>query len=65
MSGDKVRMNVTRAEAADRLEQIALQLRNGAVSLGGPRLDVANDVEFKSEAKSDKLEVEIKWRPIR
>ena len=34
MAHDKSRMSITRAEAADRLEQIALQLRNGSVSLG-------------------------------
>ena len=62
MAHDKSRMSITRAEAADRLEQIALQLRNGSVSLGGSKFDVANEVEFEAEAKSDKLELEIKWR---
>ena len=62
MAHDKIRMSITRAEAADRLEQIAAQLRSGSVSLGGPKVDVANEVEFKGETESDKLELEIKWR---
>lgn len=62
MANDKIRMSITRAEAAERLEQIALQLRNGSVSLGGPKVDVANEVEFKGETESDKLELEVKWR---
>ena len=60
---DKIRMSITRAEAADRLEQIALQLRNGSVSLGGPKVDVAKRrLNSKAKRKSDKLELEIKWR---
>jgi amphi-Trp domain-containing protein len=62
MAHDKIRMSITRAEAADRLEQIAVQLRNGSVSLGGAKVDVANEVEFEAEAESDKLKLEIKWR---
>ena len=53
MAHDKSRMSITRAEAADRLEQIALQLRNGSVSLGGSKVDVANEVEFEGETASD------------
>jgi amphi-Trp domain-containing protein len=62
MAHDKIRMSITRAEAADRLEQIAAQLRSGSVSLGGAKVDVANEVEFEAEAESDKLKLEIKWR---
>ena len=62
MAHDKIRMSITRAEAADRLEQIAAQLRSGSVSLGGPKVDVANEVEFKGEAEPDKLQLEMKWR---
>jgi hypothetical protein len=62
MAHDKTRMSITRAEAADRLEQIAAQLRSSSVSLGGPKVDVANEVEFKGEAEPDKLELEMKWR---
>ena len=62
MAHDKIRMSITRAEAADRLEQIAAQLRIGSVSLGGPKVDVANEVEFKGEAEPDKLEFEMKRR---
>ena len=62
MAHNKTRMSITRAEAADRLEQIAAQLRSGSVSLGGPKVDVANEVEFKGEAEPDKLELEMKWR---
>jgi amphi-Trp domain-containing protein len=62
MAHDKIRMSIMRAEAADRLEQIAAQLRSGSVSLGGPKVDVANEVEFKGEAEPDKLELEMKWR---
>ena len=59
---DKIRMSLSRAEAADRLAQIAQQLRDGSVSLGGPDFAVANDVELKAVAEHDKLEFEVKWR---
>lgn len=62
MGSDKIKVNISRAEAADRLEQIARQLRSGSVSSGGKMVAVANDVEFKSETETDKLELEVKWR---
>lgn len=34
MGKDKIRTNLTRGEAADRLAQLAEQLRNGTISLG-------------------------------
>jgi len=62
VGSDKIKVNISRAEAADRLEQIARQLRSGSVSSGGKMVAVANDVEFKSETETDKLELEVKWR---
>ena len=47
MAHDKSRMSITRAEAADRLEQIALQLRNGSVSLGGSSLTLRTRLNSK------------------
>ena len=42
--------------------EIARELRNGSVSSAGKDVTVANDVEFKMETDSDKLELEVKWR---
>ena len=40
------------AAAADRLEQIAAQLRSSSFSLGGPKVDVANlRTKLNSKAK--------------
>jgi hypothetical protein len=61
MAKDEIRVTITRSEAADRLGKIAHQLRNGSVSIGGSNVEVAKDVEFKAETKSDKLEFEVKW----
>ena len=62
LGSDKIKVNISRAEAADQLEQIARQLRSDSVSSGGKMVTVANDVEFKSETDTDKLELEVKWR---
>ena len=62
MGKDKIRTNLTRAEAADRLAQLAEQLRNGTISLGeedGP-ISVPDDVKLKAYLDDDKLEVELK-----
>jgi hypothetical protein len=35
MASDKIKVNISRADAAYRLEQIARQLRSGSASSGG------------------------------
>jgi amphi-Trp domain-containing protein len=63
MAKDKIRSNITREEAADKLAQLAEQLRNGSISLGeeSNQMTVADEVEFKADLDDDKLEVELKW----
>lgn len=64
MAKSKTRASLTRAEAADRLANLAQQLREGSISLeGGPKLPVAEQVELKAELQEDELELELKWRP--
>jgi hypothetical protein len=58
MAHDKIRMSITRAEAADRLEQIAAQLRSGSVSLGGPRL--MSRTKLNSKAKQSQTNSSLK-----
>jgi amphi-Trp domain-containing protein len=62
MGKDKTRTNIT-AEAADRLAQLAEQLRNGTISLGeeDAPISVPDDVRLKADLDDDKLEVELKW----
>ena len=63
MGKDKIRTNLTRAVAADRLTQLAEQLRNGTISLGeeDEPISVPDDVRLKADLDDDKLEVELKW----
>ncbi|HET7446495.1 MAG TPA: amphi-Trp domain-containing protein [Methyloceanibacter sp.] len=63
MGKDKIRTNLTRGEAADRLAQLAEQLRNGTISLGeeDEAVSVPDDVRLKADLDDDKLEVELKW----
>ena len=63
MGKDKIRTNLTRGEAADRLAQLAEQLRNGTISLGeeDEPVSVPDDVRLKADLDDDKLEVELKW----
>jgi amphi-Trp domain-containing protein len=63
MAKDKIRSNITREEAADKLAQLAEQLRNGSIFLGeeSNQMTVADEVEFKADLDDDKLEVELKW----
>jgi amphi-Trp domain-containing protein len=63
MGKDKIRTNLTRAEAADRLAQLAEQLRNGTISLGeeDEPISVPHDVRLKADLDDDKFEVELKW----
>jgi len=51
MGKDKVRTNLTRTEAADRLAQLAEQLRNGTISLGeeDEPISVPDDVRLKAQ----------------
>ena len=49
MAHDKIRMSITRAEAADRLEQIAAQLRSGSVSFVDPRLMLRTKLNSKAK----------------
>jgi amphi-Trp domain-containing protein len=62
MGKDKTRTNIT-VEAADRLAQLAEQLRNGTISLGeeDAPISVPDDVRLKADLDDDKLEVELKW----
>ena len=62
MGKDKIRTNIT-AEAADRLAQLAEQLRNGTISLGeeDEPISVPDDVRLKADLDDDRLEVELKW----
>jgi len=59
MGKDKIRTT----EAADRLAQLAEQLRNGTISLGeeDEPISVPHDVRLKADLDDDKLEVELKW----
>jgi amphi-Trp domain-containing protein len=63
MGKDKIRTNLTRGEAADRLAQLAEQLRNGTISLGeeDEPVSVPDDVRLKADLDDDNLEVELKW----
>ena len=61
MIKDKMKLPVTRSEAADRPTRLAGQLREGSVALNGPMLRVPEKVDMKAELEKDKLEVEIKW----
>jgi hypothetical protein len=58
MGKDKIRTNLTRAEA-----QLAEQLRNGTISLGeeDEPISVPDDVRLKADLDDDRLEVELKW----
>jgi amphi-Trp domain-containing protein len=51
MGKDKIRTNLTRVEAADRLAQLAEQLRNGTISLGegDEPISVPDDVRLKAD----------------
>ena len=63
MGKDKIRSELTRQEAADKLVQLAEQLRNGKVSFEGEKgeVAVADDIEFKADLDDDELEIELKW----
>jgi amphi-Trp domain-containing protein len=63
MGKDKSRSDLTRQEAADKLVQIAEQLRNGKVSFEGEKGEVAiaDDIEFKANLDDDEIEIELKW----
>jgi amphi-Trp domain-containing protein len=63
MGKDKIRAELTRQEAADKLVQLAEQLRNGSVTFGGDKGDVAvaDSVEFKANLDDDEIEIELKW----
>jgi amphi-Trp domain-containing protein len=63
MAKDKIRADVTREAAADKLAQLAEHLRKGGVSLGGEKGEVAvpDDVEFKASLDDDEIEIELKW----
>ena len=52
MGKDKIRTNLPRAEAADRLAQLAEQLLNGTISLGeeDEPISVPDDVRLKAQA---------------
>ena len=66
MSKTKIREHITGIEAADRLASLSKQLREGSVTLGdGTRIQVANDVDLKTEFKDDELELDLKWRPAK
>jgi amphi-Trp domain-containing protein len=61
MAKNKIRAELTRDEAADRLTELAQQLRTGTISLGGDPMTVANDVKLKANLDDDELEIELKW----
>ena len=63
MGKDKIRSELTRQDAADKLVQLAEQLRNGKVSFEGEKgeVAVADDIEFKANLDDDELEIELKW----
>jgi amphi-Trp domain-containing protein len=63
MGKDKIRSNLTRQEAADKLAQLAEQIRKGSVSFGGEKgeVAVADAIEFKANLHDDEIEIELKW----
>jgi amphi-Trp domain-containing protein len=63
MGKDKIRTELTREEAADKLAELAAQLRKGSVSFGGAKGEVAvpDEVELKASLDDDELEIELKW----
>ena len=63
MGKDKIRSELTRQDAADKLVQLAEQLRNGKVSFEGEKgeVAVADDIEFKANLDDDEIEIELKW----
>jgi amphi-Trp domain-containing protein len=63
MGKDKIRSDLTRQEVADKLAQLAEQLRNGSISFGGDKgkVAVADTIEFKANLHDDELEIELKW----
>jgi amphi-Trp domain-containing protein len=62
MGKDKIRSDLTRQEVADKLAQLAEQLRNGSISFGGKgKVAVADTIEFKANLHDDELEIELKW----
>ena len=66
MRKTKIREHITRIEAADRLASLSKQLRDGAITLGdGTKIQVANDVDLKTECKDDEFELDLKWRPAK
>jgi amphi-Trp domain-containing protein len=63
MGKDKIRTELTREQAADKLAEIAEQLRKGGVSLGGKKgeITVPDMIEFKAGLDDDELEIELRW----
>jgi amphi-Trp domain-containing protein len=63
MGKDKIGSDLTRDEAADKLVQLAEQLRSGKVSFEGEKgeVAVADNIEFKANLDDDEIEIELKW----
>ena len=57
----KVTITTTREDVADRLRQLAEQIRAGEVTLAGGTVAVPDEVRFEVESEDGELEFELKW----
>jgi amphi-Trp domain-containing protein len=60
-SKSKQRLNVTRADAARRLQTLAKELEEGTLRLGDKTFPIPEQMRLSIKADSDELEIELKW----
>ncbi|HYG66060.1 MAG TPA: amphi-Trp domain-containing protein, partial [Anaeromyxobacteraceae bacterium] len=56
-------LNVSRTEAAQRIESLLDELALGSVTVGHETIRVPEDVHVEVKAKEDGLELELEWEP--
>jgi amphi-Trp domain-containing protein len=59
--GDEDGVEMSRAELAEKLVEIAAQLKGGTVVIGGEEVAVPEHVYLEIEVEDGELELEIKW----
>ena len=63
-SASKEKVELARAEAAERLQALGTQLSEGTIRLGDASFLVPDHVALEIEADEDEFEIEIKWRHV-
>ncbi len=64
MGDTREKMELTRAEAAQRLATLAEQVEQGTIVIGEETFPVPETVRLEIKAASEELEIELEWEAV-